>query len=233
MNTSYTFSFSYDNVPNSVIVLPVPPESFNTNVTSKNETVDIVNLGEINIIKDIALRDFSFKILLPKDNTLTIIKESEFKEPVFYLDKFREYKLNKKPVRFFITRLLPSGKEIFKGNLLVSFEDYSVEENAGEEGDFWVEINLKEYREIRNVITKNTGKRNDKGNVVVNQEIQRTVKERADSYIVKEGDTLWKIAKLELNDGNRYTEIAKLNNITNVNELLYPVLEPGRILKLP
>lgn len=233
MNTSYTFSFLYDNVPNSIITLPIPPESFNTNVTGKNETVDIVNLGEINIIKDIALRDFSFKILLPKDNTLTIIKDSEFKEPVFYLNKFREYKLNKKPVRFFITRLLPSGREIFKGNLLVSFEDYTVTENAGEEGDFWVEINLKEYREIKNVITKNTGKRDDKGNVIVNQEIQRTVKERADSYIVKEGDTLWKIAKLELNDGNRYTEIAELNNITNVNELLYPVLEPGRILKLP
>ena len=156
MNTSYTFSFLYDNVPNSIITLPIPPESFNTNVTGKNETVDIVNLGEINIIKDIALRDFSFKILLPKDNTLTIIKDSEFKEPVFYLNKFREYKLNKKPVRFFITRLLPSGREIFKGNLLVSFEDYTVTENAGEEGDFWVEINLKEYREIKNVITKTT-----------------------------------------------------------------------------
>ena len=86
---------------------------------------------------------------------------------------------------------------------------------------------------LRDWDTKNTGKRDDKGNVIVNQEIQRTVKERADSYIVKEGDTLWKIAKLELNDGNRYTEIAELNNITNVNELLYPVLEPGRILKLP
>ncbi len=233
MNTAYTFNFSYDNEPDSIITLPIPPESFNTDVGGKNETVEIVNIGEVNILKDIALRDFSFKILLPKDNALSIIKDSEFKEPIFYLSRFREYKANKKPVRFFITRLLPSGKEIFKGNLLVSFEDYSVEENAGEKGDFWVEINLKEYREIRNVITKDTGKSDSEGNRVVIQEIQRTIKETAKTYTVKSGDTLWKIAKLELNDGSRYGEIAGLNGITDTDEIIYPVLEAGKVLRLP
>ncbi len=233
MNTTYTFNFSYDNEPDSLITLPVPPESFNTDVGGKNETIDIVNIGEVNILKDIGLRDFNFKILLPKDNTLSIIKASEFKEPIFYLARFREYKANKKPVRFFITRLLPSGKEIFKGNLLVSFENYSVEENAGEEGDFWVDINLKEYREVRNIITKNTGNTDSDGNTIVNQEIRRAVKEKNKSYAVKDGDTLWKIAKLELNDGSRYGEIAKLNGITDMEEILYPVLEVGRVLKLP
>jgi len=233
MNTSYTFNFSYDNEPDSIITLPIPPESFNTDVSGKNETVDIVNIGEINILKDIALRDFSFKILLPKDNTLSLIKDSEFKEPIFYLSRFREYKVNKKPVRFFITRLLPSGKEIFKGNLLVSFEDYSVEENAGEEGDFWVDINLKEYREIKNIITKDTGNTDSNGNAIVNQELRRTTKEPPKTYTVKNGDTLWKIAKLELNDGSRYSEIAKLNGITNAEEIIYPVLEVGRVLQLP
>lgn len=233
MNTTYTFNFSYDNEADSLITLPVPPESFNTDVGGKNEIVNIVNMGEVNILKDIGLRDFSFKILLPKDNTLSIIRASEFKEPIFYLSRFREYKANKKPVRFFITRLLPSGKEIFKGNLLVSFEDYSVEENAGEEGDFWVDINLKEYREIKNIITKDTGNTDSDGNTIVNQEIQRTVKGKNKSYTVKEGDTLWKIAKLELNDGGRYGEIAKMNGITDMEEILYPVLEAGRVLKLP
>jgi len=232
MNTTYTFSFLYDNIPESQIVLPLPPESFKTKVKSKNKTETIVNVGEINILKDIGLREFSFKILLPKDNTLTIIKESEFKEPIFYLSKFREYKANKKPLRFFITRLLPSGKEIFKGNLLVSFEDYTVSENAGEEGDFWVEINLKEYKQIKNVITKDTGTADSNGNAVVNQEVQRTTKEISKAYTTKAGDTLWKIAKLQLNDGNRYMEIAKLNGITDIDKILYG-MEQGTIIKLP
>lgn len=232
MNTTYTFSFLYDNIPNSQIVLPLPPETFKTKVKGKNKTETIINAGEINILKDIGLREFNFKILLPKDNTLTIIKASEFKEPIFYLSRFREYKANKKPVRFFITRLLPSGREIFKGNLLVSFEDYTVSENAGEEGDFWVEINLKEYREIKSVITKDTGNTDVYGNSIVNQEIIRNTKKLPKSYIVKEGDNLWKIAKLQLNDGNRYTEIAKLNDITDIDKILYN-MEAGTVIKLP
>lgn len=232
MNTTYTFSFSYDNEPDSLITLPIPPESFNTDVSGKDETVDIVNIGEVNILRDIALRDFSFKILLPKDNTLTIMKDSEFKEPIFYLARFREYKANKKPIRFFITRLLPSGREIFKGNLLVSFEDYSVEENAGEEGDFWVDIKLKEYRQIKNIIIKNSGKTDFNGNTIVNQEIQRTSKEISKTYTTSAGDTLWSIAKLQLNDGSRYLEIAKLNGITDIDKIIY-ALEAGIVLRLP
>lgn len=232
MNTAYTYSFSYDNEPDSVITIPLPPEAFNTDVSCGNETVEIINIGEINILKDINLRDFNFKILLPKNNVLTAIKDSEFKEPIFYLAKFREYVANKKPVRFFITRLLPSGKEIFKGNLLVSFEDYTVEENAGEEGDFWVDIKLKEYREIKNIVINATDKKDENGNTVVHQTVERTTKETAKTYTTVAGDTLWKIAKLQLNDGNRYIEIAKANSITDINELLYP-LEAGRVLLLP
>mgnify|MGYP005977911141 CR=1 FL=1 len=232
MNTTYTFSFLYDNVPDSQIILPIPPSSFKTKLKSSNKTEDIVNIGEINILKKIGLREFSFKILLPKDNTLTILKEAEFKEPIFYLARFREFVANQKPVRFFITRLLPSGKEIFKGNLLVSFEEYSVEENAGEEGDFWVDIKLKEYRKIKNIITNSTGEKDANGNTTVNQTIERATKELAKTYTTVAGDTLWKIAKLQLNDGSRYMEIAELNNITDIDKLLY-VLDEGTVLILP
>lgn len=232
MNTAYTFSFSYDNEPNSLITLPIPPESFNTDVSGSNDIVDIINVGEVNILKDIALRDFSFKILLPKDNVLTSLRDTEFKEPVFYLNKFRKFIEDKKPVRFFITRLLPCGKEIFKGNLLVTLEDYSVEENAGEEGDFWVELNLKEYREIKRIVTNTTGDKDENGNIIVHQEIQRTTKESEKTYTSVLGDTLWKIAKLQLNDGERYMEIAKLNNINDIDKILYG-LDEGTVLILP
>jgi len=49
-------------------------------------------------------------------------------------------------------------------------------------------------------------------------------------YIVKENDNLWKIAAEQLGNGNRYTEIKKLNAdiIVNENEV-----DPGMRLRLP
>lgn len=41
------------------------------------------------------------------------------------------------------------------------------------------------------------------------------------SYTVVKGDNLWSIAKKFLGDGNRYTELATLNNIKNPS-LIYP-----------
>jgi nucleoid-associated protein YgaU len=49
-------------------------------------------------------------------------------------------------------------------------------------------------------------------------------------YVVKEGDTLWKIAQQCLGDGNRYDEIAKLNAGTIADE---DTLDVGMSLKLP
>ncbi len=46
-------------------------------------------------------------------------------------------------------------------------------------------------------------------------------------YVVKEGDTLWKIARTELGNGSRYREIMELNGLTN------DLIRPGQILRLP
>ena len=51
---------------------------------------------------------------------------------------------------------------------------------------------------------------------------------KLDTYVVKSGDTLMKIAKEQLGDANRYMEIAKLNNISDP-DLIYP----GEKFELP
>jgi len=224
----FRFAFGYDNDENSNFTLPIAPESFKTKVGNKNSTIELISLGEFNIIKKIGLREFSFKILLPRSQLLSELPENEFHEPIFYLSKFREIKAAAKPIRFKITRILPDGNIIFPGNVLVSFENYSVEENAGEEGDYWVDIELKEYRNIDAIITELTGKTDGNGNQTATQETQRNTKENAKAYIVQLGDSLWKIAKRELNDGSRYKEVAELNNIQDPNRLTI-----GMVLQLP
>jgi len=96
----------------------------------------------------LGLRDLTLKFLLPKNNVLTEMSDSDFNEPIFYLAKFREFIDNKRPVRLTVTRKQQKGGVIFAGNILVSFEKYEVLENAGEEGDFWVTLKLKEVWDI-------------------------------------------------------------------------------------
>ncbi|MFK7804957.1 MAG: LysM peptidoglycan-binding domain-containing protein, partial [Anaerolineae bacterium] len=52
--------------------------------------------------------------------------------------------------------------------------------------------------------------------------------EAAKTYTVLAGDSLWKIAEAQLGNGNRYMEIAKLNNIKNPS-----VIFPGTELEMP
>jgi nucleoid-associated protein YgaU len=47
-------------------------------------------------------------------------------------------------------------------------------------------------------------------------------------YVVKEGDSLWRVASDNLGDGNRYKEIVKLNNLTSEDDI-----QVGMQLKLP
>lgn len=232
----YGFSFKYDDEPNSLIRLPLAPETFKTTIGNKNKTIELISIGEANIIKSIGLRSFSFKVYLPKDYILSDLRLEDFKEPIFYLNKFREYKENAKPIRFIITRILQDGKFIFDGNLLVSFESYTVTEKWGEEGSFWVDIKLKEYKSIVSEIKeKNKDENENKSEdddtsdtIELEKEVQRTTKDTPKEYTVVDGDNLWKIAKLLLNDGSRYKEIAELNGINDVNNI--PV---SMVLKLP
>ena len=179
------------------------------------------------IIKSIPLREFSLKVLLPKNDVL-VKDKTIWKEPIVYLGKLREFKANKKPLRFIVLRPQEDGTELFQGNLLVTLEDYTVSEKAGEEGDFYVDIKLKEYNTIvgrKLVIDEN--KTSEDGKVQAKEEVQRPTKEPNKTYTVKKGDTLWTIAQKELGSGNKYQDIAKLNNISNPNKI-----QPGQVLKL-
>ena len=48
------------------------------------------------------------------------------------------------------------------------------------------------------------------------------------TYTIKPGDSFWKIALLQLGNGNRYIELAKFNNMTTQT-----VIHPGQVIKLP
>ena len=57
--------------------------------------------------------------------------------------------------------------------------------------------------------------------------VKREGRQIPNTYTVKKGDSLWKIAKTMLQDGSRYKEIAQKNGITNPNKI-----QVGQILYL-
>ncbi|WP_317368039.1 LysM domain-containing protein [uncultured Tyzzerella sp.] len=208
--------------------LPIPPEKMITKSYNTNKKYETIGMGEVNIMKGIGLREIFMTIMLPNDLLLPFVQPRYspnviIGKPILYLGKFREFKANKKPLQLLITRILPNGEEIFKGNINVTLEEYIVYENAGEEGDFLVDLVFREYVEIK----EETLTLSDKNNNVYNITTNRTSKEPNKSYTVKSGDTLWKIAKRELNDETKYKHIMQLNNITDPKKL-----KVGTVLKL-
>nr|WP_243183536.1 LysM peptidoglycan-binding domain-containing protein [Anaerosolibacter carboniphilus] len=215
--------FSYEG---EVIRLPVNPDKLTVQINNKNKTISLIELGEVNILKDPGLTDISFNILLPGQNSPLAMNS---KDPEFYLEKFKQYKKDKKPVRWVVSRDMGS----FDMNMEVSLEDYSFEERAGEEGDIYVSLKLREYKryetKILNLqsIASTNPTSSEQPKTVVVEEKQRPAKEPAKQYIVKNGDTLWAIAKKELNNGSKYAEIAKINGIKNPDALYV-----GQVLRL-
>ena len=105
----------------------------------------------------------------------------------------------------------------------MGLEEYTIVEQGGEQGDFWVEISLKEYRKMQSIAYRPASG----GNTLEKQPAQRSAKETPKTYVVKKGDNLWNIAKKELGDGSKFGELAKKNGISNPS-LIYP----GQVIKL-
>lgn len=227
MNEDYGIFFDLEGV---TIRLPVNPSELSIKTKSSNKTYELVNLGEINIPRSVPLCDISFKSFLPNNPDYPfVVTKNDFKYPKFYIDKFAEYKTKRKPVSFTIARQSNVSSADFSTNMLVTIEDFEVTEKAGALGEWNYTIHLKEYREfsskkinIQESPTQNT-------QTAIETQSQRPLTKTPEKqYIVKSGDTLWIIAKRELNNGSRYSEIAKLNNLNNPN-----LISEGQKLKLP
>lgn len=218
----YSFYFDYEG---EVMQLPIPPSSLTLKINDNNKVIELLNIGDVNILKDPGLTDIEFKVLLPGHELPFAVYSNGFRMPEYFLERFEKYKVEKKPVRFIVSRVSPWGEPLFDTNMLVGVGSYTIEEKAGETGDIWIDIKLKQYKEYKTQVVEIKAVEGNKATVTVQEE--RPAKEPAKTYTVQPGDTLWAIAKRELNDGSKYSEIARLNNISNPN-LIYP----GQVLKL-
>lgn len=136
----------YDLYLGSMLV-PVTPESITTQINGRNETLDLINDGQINVLKLPGLTTASFSVLLPSTLYPFARYMGGFQAPQYYLNQLESMKANKQPFQWIVSRRYPSGKTLHNTNITMVLEDYAIREDAKNNGfDLMVDIHLKQFK---------------------------------------------------------------------------------------
>jgi len=218
--------------------LPIPPAKLSMKINGKNQTMTLINEGEINVLKQAGLTDISFTALLPNVKYPFARYDGGYKNASFFLDELERLKTKLSSFQFIVSRITPSGKVLFDTNIKVSLEDYKILEDAKSGFDVSVEISLKQYKDYGTKVIAIKQVTPTKTTVKVEQKRPTDNAPAQKTYTVVKGDCLWNIAQKFLGNGSRYPEIYALNKTVidernkgtgNTKYTIYP----GQVFKIP
>lgn len=222
-------------------LLPIAPGRLQVSIKNENRTVKLINEGQVNLLKAAGLTDIEFECTIPQVEYPFAVYPSGFCTAVYYLEYFEKLKTGQKPFQFIVTRKLPDGLPLYGTNIKVSMEDYRITEDAENGFDLTVRIKLKQYREYgtKSVTVKGAVKdtsANAGNTYLVNVEKTRSresapATNKVRSYTVKDGDTIFGIAKEMYGDGSKHTMIYESNR--NAMKGGPYDLKAGQVLNLP
>jgi Uncharacterized protein containing LysM domain len=186
--------------------LPVLPSSIEIGNSMQNTTVNITELGEVNLIGKRGLRTLSISSFFPRQN-YSFAQYSDFPIPEECVRRIRSWMDN--PIHVVITGVAIMSMTI--ENFTYSKQDSS--------GDIHYTLELKEYKNPTLKTTYNipVNKAGKKIHSVAGK--RETKKVKSTIYIVKSGDTLASIAKKLTGSASNYKAIANQNNISNPNKI--------------
>lgn len=202
--------------------MPVTPSKVQIKTKSNNKTINLINDGEVSIIKPSGLTEISFDLLLP--NSKYPFSRGETKAKA-YMNMLKKLKDDGTVFQFILARKKPNGTNLGNTNLTVTMEELTFTDDAGEGFDIKAGIKLKEYRAYGTKVYSI-------GSQTMSAQSARTLSAEAPttnkSYTVADGDTLWTIAKNNYGDGSKYTKIVAANGIENPN-----MIKAGQKLIIP
>ena len=214
-------------------LLPIAPPKLSVKINNANETVTLINEGEINILKKAELTDIEFECRIPQEKYPFAVYKSGFRGADYFLDYFESLKMSKEPFQFIVCRKRPTGKRLFDTNIKVSMEDYKITEDAKDGFDVLVKIKLKQWRDYGTKTVNITfDMEKPKASVEAQREtVSSPAPAAAQTYTVVKGDCLWNIAKKFYGNGSKYTVIYNANKsvIGGNPNLIYP----GQVLTIP
>lgn len=213
------------------LMLPQTPGSVDLTVNGRNKTVDLINEGEINLLKSPSLEEYKFDVTFPQFYyPFLAVSKDELRSIKYYVEFIEKLKRDKKTFPFVISRIKPGGEGlgsdmiIFNTDVICGVENFSRKEAAENGFDIVYTITLKEWKHYGTRII-DVLEETDETITVKEETVRSTSKTDADIpdvYTVQNNDTLSAIAKKFFDDGSKskYMEIAKINNISNPN-LIY------------
>ncbi|MCD7908579.1 MAG: LysM peptidoglycan-binding domain-containing protein [Clostridium sp.] len=215
------------------MLLPIPPEKIPISYPGQNKTANLINGEEINLVRPAGLAEISLDVVFPQMDYPAAVWDGSVDDAEDFLDHLQDLKESKSPFEFIVIRDGPGRFSSFDTNLDVTLEDYKVSDDVTEGFDLAVSISLKEYRNYGTKIMNFTLIEDQAETVETTGETEperQGEPAKNGSYTVVNGDSLWKIAKQLLGDGNRWQEIYNLNRdkVSNPN-----LIHPGQVLAIP
>lgn len=129
------------------MLMPITPSKISMAINNQNKTINLINDGELNLLKSAGLTDVQFTLLIPQVSyPFARYGDGKFVGASTYLDYFEQLKQAKQPFQFILSRCMPTGKALFDTNMTVSLEDYTITEEAKNGFDLQVAISLKQYK---------------------------------------------------------------------------------------
>lgn len=193
------------------ILYPLPPEKLQLKISNKNETITLINTGEVNRLKSPGLTELSMTdLLLPGvEYPFAEYGSAGFQPPSVYLSQLEQLKTGKRTFKVILIRKLANRDLGWQTSMTCTLEDYAATEDAKEGVDVKVDLTFKQWRSYG---TKKITFKKSKDKTTKKTTTSRAPKKQASqSYTVKKGDTLKGIAKKMLGDSSYWKEIYKLN----------------------
>lgn len=203
------------NNRSEVIELPINPLSVEFTEKQLNQTVTLLNMGEINLKGERGLKYTKLSSFFPSKNSphYKYAKAA----PEKYVSVIESWKTSKSVVRVIVSDM---GIDIA---MLIDEFNYSMKEG---DGDIYYMLSLSEHRTLNVPAVKTATKIHSNG-----LQDRPNTTHAGGSHTVVRGDTLWAIAKKFYGSGTRYTKIYNANkNIigSNPNKIY-----PGQVLAIP
>lgn len=222
--SDYGIWLSYNNQEEGFRI-PVNPPEIEMGIQGSGKTYEVSSLGEINMIKNPQLTEYSFESIFPASDQPFVVGELLI-EPDYYVSRIRKWMASKRPIRFVFT-----GSS-FDINEAVSIESFSWSEVAGSPGDIAYSLKLKKYVffSARRVTLGGSAAAGSAAVVKTQPAARADDRQKPKTYKIIAGDTLIKVSKKTLGDDSRWREIQKHNSLTEAEIKKMPI---GRILKIP
>lgn len=210
------------------ILLPVTPGEISIHAPGKNETFELIDGSEVNILRVPGLEEITFDFLLPQTwYPFAVYQKNRFQTAEYYIKKFKDLRAKKTPFQFILSRAVFVSDEqkgrintSFSTNIKVAIEDLQQNESADNGFDIVMSIVLKAHPDYgtktfkieKEVVTPEEPDRPVEPDLVVLPNQRRT-------YTVQSGDSLWAICATQLGSGGLCWDVARKNNIAEPNHI--------------